>query len=139
MTGKVETAQNLPRDVLRGILGPMFGGVECDHADRVAVLAGHQIADDGFEIGFADIGFRECRAEVSVIVDDEINGLIIAARHNRRNKAPAHEKLQTQRFRWNLSTKPRRRNRSGLPPTALAVISAIASEPAKEPVRCPPR
>jgi hypothetical protein len=89
MTGKVETAQNLPRDVLRGILGPMFGGVECDHADRVAVLAGHQIADDGFEIGFADIGFRECRAEVSVIVDDEIKILIAAVRHNRRNKASA--------------------------------------------------
>jgi len=77
----------------------VLGGVERDDANRVAVLAGHQIADDRFEIGFADIGFGECRAEVSVIVDDEIKILIVAARHNRRNKAPAHEKLQTQRFR----------------------------------------
>src|SRR5450432_142062 len=97
MTGKVETAQNLPRDVLRGILGPMFGGVECDHADRVAVLAGHQIADDGFEIGFADIGFRECRASFSVIVDDEIKGLIVAVRHNRGDKAPIHKNSHSNR------------------------------------------
>src|SRR5229473_513190 len=123
MSGEIEAAHNFPRNTLRGILSPMFGGVERDDSNRVAVLAGHQIADDGFEIGFSDIGFRECRAEVSVIVDDEIKILIVAARHNRRNKAPAHEKLQTQRFLWNLSTKPRRRNRSGLPPTALAMMS----------------
>jgi hypothetical protein len=102
MPGEIETAHNFPRDILRGILSPMFGGVERDDANRVAVLAGHRIADDGFEIGFPDIGFRECRAEVSVIVDDEI----------KRNGC-----------RENLSTKPRRRNRSRLPPTALAMIS----------------
>jgi len=49
VSGEIETAQNFPRDVLRCILGPMFGGVERDDADRVAVLAGHQIADDGPE------------------------------------------------------------------------------------------
>jgi len=27
-----------------------------DDANRVAVLAGHQIADGGFEISFADVG-----------------------------------------------------------------------------------
>jgi hypothetical protein len=76
----------------------MFGGVECDDSKRVTVLARHQIADDGFEIGFANIGFCECRAEVSVIVDDEIKILIVAVRHNRRNEAPAHKRLQTQRL-----------------------------------------
>jgi hypothetical protein len=76
----------------------MFGGVERDDANRVAVLAGHQIADDGFEVGLIDIGFRKCGAQVPIIVDDEISGLIVAARHNRRNKVPAHEKLQTQRL-----------------------------------------
>ena len=50
----------------------MFAGIECDDADRVAVLAGHQIADDGFEVGLIDIGFRKCGAQVSEIVDDEI-------------------------------------------------------------------
>src|SRR5450631_1273004 len=91
MSGEIETPHNFPRDTLRGILSPMFGGVERDDSNRVAVLAGHQIADDGFEIGFADIGFRECRAEVSVIVDDEIKILIAAVRHNRRNKASVHK------------------------------------------------
>src|SRR5260370_30693974 len=81
------------------------------------------MADDGFEIGLIDIGFRKCGPQVSKIIDDEIKGLSVTARHNRRNKIPIHEKLQTQRFRWNISTKPRRRNRSGFPPTALAVIS----------------
>jgi hypothetical protein len=79
---KIKTAHNFPRDLLRGILSSMFGGVERDDADRVAVLAGHQIADDGFEIGLIDIGFRKCGAQVSKIVDDEINGLIVAARHD---------------------------------------------------------
>jgi len=42
---------------------------ERDDADRVAVLAGHQVVVDGsFEIGFAKIGFRECRAEVTVLL-----------------------------------------------------------------------
>src|SRR5216684_6281474 len=123
MSGEIETPHNFPRDILRGILSPMFGGVERDDANRVAVLAGHQIADEGFEVRLIDIGFRKCGAQVSKIVDDEINGLIVAARHNRRNEAPAHEKLQTQRLLWNLSTKPWRRNRNGLPPTALAMMS----------------
>src|SRR5229473_3624426 len=91
MPGEIETAHNFPRDILRGILSPMFGGVERDDPNWVAVLAGHQIADDRFKIGFADIGFRECRAEVSVIVDDEIKILIVAAWHNRRDKAPVHK------------------------------------------------
>jgi hypothetical protein len=60
--GKIKAAHNFQRDVLRGILSPMFGGVECDDADRVAILAGHQAGDVGFEIGLGDIGFRECRA-----------------------------------------------------------------------------
>jgi hypothetical protein len=56
VAGKIETAHNFPRDILRAILGPMFGGVKRDHAKRDAVLSGHQIANDGFDIGFADIG-----------------------------------------------------------------------------------
>jgi hypothetical protein len=40
MPGEIETAHNFLRDILRGILRPMFGGVECDDADRVAVASG---------------------------------------------------------------------------------------------------
>jgi hypothetical protein len=53
MPGEIETAHNFPRDILRGIFSPMFARVERDYADRVAVLAGHQIADDGFEVGLS--------------------------------------------------------------------------------------
>jgi hypothetical protein len=51
ITGKIETAHNFQCDILRGILLPMFGGVECDEPNRVAVVAGHQVVDGGFEIG----------------------------------------------------------------------------------------
>jgi hypothetical protein len=53
VTGKIGTAHNFQRDILRGILGPMFGGVKRNDPNRVAVLAGHQIVDGGFEIGLA--------------------------------------------------------------------------------------
>jgi hypothetical protein len=52
--GKIKAAHDLPRDILRCILGPMFGGVERHDANRVAVLAGHQVGDGGFEVGFGD-------------------------------------------------------------------------------------
>jgi hypothetical protein len=36
MPGEIATAHNFPRDILRSILGPVFGGVECDDPNRVA-------------------------------------------------------------------------------------------------------
>ena len=98
MASEIEAAQNFPRNILRGILGPMFGGVERDDANRVAVLAGHQVGDGGFEIGFADIGFRKRGARFSIIVDDEIKILVVPVRYNRRGPIPAHMcKLPMQR------------------------------------------
>jgi hypothetical protein len=55
MSGEIETPHNFARDILRGILSPMFGGVERDDPNRVAVLAGHQIADDGFEASLTSV------------------------------------------------------------------------------------
>jgi hypothetical protein len=60
----------------------MLCGVECDHANRGAVLARHQIGDDGFEIGLLDIGLGKRRAKVPEIVDDKINGLIVIGRYD---------------------------------------------------------
>src|SRR5450755_1020392 len=51
ITGKIKAAQYLPRDILRSILSPMFGGVECDFANGVPILARHQIANESFEVG----------------------------------------------------------------------------------------
>src|ERR1700716_3719137 len=126
IAGKIKSAHNFRRDILRGILGPIFGGVKCDDADRVAVLAGHQVGDDGFEVGLADVGFRECSARLPVIVDDEIKSLIVTVRHNRRGPAPTHRQYSTNAIPGNLSTKSRRRNRNGLPPMALPYLSVDA-------------
>jgi hypothetical protein len=35
ITGEVEAAHDLPRDIFGSIFGPTLGGVECDDADRV--------------------------------------------------------------------------------------------------------
>ena len=80
MPGEIGAAQNLPRNVFGCVSRPTLRNIEGDDANRVAVLAGHQIADDGFEVGLIDIGFRKCGPQVSKIVDDEIKGLIVTAR-----------------------------------------------------------
>jgi len=73
----------------------MLCGVECNHANRVAILARHQIGDDGFKIGVLDIGLGKRGAEVSEIIHDKINGLIVTGRHNRRGPAPTHRQYST--------------------------------------------
>ena len=70
----------------------MFGGVERHDANRVAVLARHQVGDGGFEVGLLDIGLGKRGAEVSEIIDDKINGLIVIGRYDRRGPISAHEK-----------------------------------------------
>ena len=42
----------------------MFGDVERHDANWVAVLPGHQVGNGGFEIGFAEIGFRDAGPSV---------------------------------------------------------------------------
>jgi hypothetical protein len=81
----------------------MFGGVECDDPNWVAVLAGHQIGDGGFEIGLIDIGFRKCGVQVSRIVDDGINGLIVAATLRRENLPVPVVVFSAQRWRFLLA------------------------------------
>jgi hypothetical protein len=83
----------------------MLCGVECDHANRVGVLARHQIGDDGFEVGLLDIGFGKRGAKVSEIIDDKINGLIVIGWHNRRGPISAHEKTPNATNVRNLSIK----------------------------------
>src|SRR6266852_1745306 len=83
----------------------MLCGVECDHANRVAILARDQIGDDGFEVGPLDIGLGKRGAKASEIIDDKINGLSVAAcgRHDRRGPISAHENSQ----RYNVGNQKR--------------------------------
>jgi len=61
-------------------------------------LAGHQVGDGGFEVGFADVGFRECRAKFPVIIDDDINqasGLVVRKSeidHREFGTLPPHQR-----------------------------------------------
>ena len=53
--------RHLARDVLGDVPGPTLGHVEGDHAERVRILAGQEIADDRFAIGLGGVGFARCR------------------------------------------------------------------------------
>jgi hypothetical protein len=64
VAGKINAPLNLECDISRDIFRPMLSGVECNHANRVVVLARHQIGDDGFEIGLLDIGLGKRGAKV---------------------------------------------------------------------------
>jgi hypothetical protein len=44
-------------DIFGNVFRPALGGIEGDDADRVAVLAGQQVSNDGFEVGGFVIGF----------------------------------------------------------------------------------
>jgi hypothetical protein len=72
------------RYVRRYILRPFLGGIEGDDPDRVFVLAFEQVEDDSFQIG----GFNVCLpvdpALLTEIINHELDGLIVALRHNRR-------------------------------------------------------
>jgi hypothetical protein len=81
-------------------------------------LAGHQIADDGFEVGLIDIGFRKCGSQVFEIVDDEIKGLIVPLGTIDGTRLRPMKNSKRNGYRENLSRKPRHLDRSGLPPTA---------------------
>jgi hypothetical protein len=57
----------------------VLGGVEGDDADRVAVLLREQI----FQVGALYVGFRPDAAETPEILHHLVDGLIVAARHDR--------------------------------------------------------
>jgi hypothetical protein len=63
MPSEIVTAHNFQYDILQGILGPMFGGVKFDDANRVAVLAGHRLMVVSRSAS-PEIGFRKGRAKI---------------------------------------------------------------------------
>ena len=64
--------QDFLRDGLRDIRGPIGLRVEHDHAQRIAVLAGHQVGDGGVVVGAVDIGLGERRTKPAIVVDDDV-------------------------------------------------------------------
>ncbi|XIA63288.1 hypothetical protein ACFIOY_29485 [Bradyrhizobium sp. TZ2] len=47
---QIAAPPKLRGDVYRYVLGPAFGGIESDDADRVAVLAGEKVLDNGLQV-----------------------------------------------------------------------------------------
>jgi hypothetical protein len=90
--GEIGTAHNLPRDILRGILGPSSAVLNATMRTGFAVLVGHQVVGGGFEIGLAEISFYDGRTELSVITDDEI---ISRSAQSRASNSGASTQLPT--------------------------------------------
>ena len=85
----------ISRDVRRHVFGPSVGDVEGDDADRVVILAGNQIGDRGFHIGPIFAGLAIGPAQLTEIIEHEIDGLIAAVWRNQR-EAPGICKLPTR-------------------------------------------
>ena len=77
-------AQYFVGDGVRHILRSVGLGVEHDHAQRITVLAGHQIGDGGFIVGAVEVGLSEGCAEPAVMIDDNV---VILGR-TRNNRGP---------------------------------------------------
>jgi hypothetical protein len=100
--GKIEATHDLPREIFRYIFCPTLNGVESDNPNGIAVLAGHQIGDGGFEVAFFDGRFAIGAAQWAKIIDHDIDGLIVAARHNRWRPRLTHfTQLHEPRFKPN--------------------------------------
>src|SRR5450432_1629266 len=85
MPGEIGTAQNLQRDICRGILEPMFGAIDRNNASWCDALFGHQISDSGF-----DIPLPEDAPIVTEAINDKIHLMIVTCRLNRRVPHPTH-------------------------------------------------
>ena len=81
---QIAAPAHLLGDVGRDVTRPAFGGVEADDAYGVVVLAGHQVLDDGFQIGRLEIGLAPHQAVSAEIVHHQIDIPIIVPGNDRR-------------------------------------------------------
>ena len=52
----VAAGLNFEGDIFCDVLRPMLKRIEGDNAGRIVELAGHQVEDNGFEVGPLDLG-----------------------------------------------------------------------------------
>jgi hypothetical protein len=71
-------------DVFGDNFRPAFDGVEGDDADRVLVLAGQQVLNDGLEISSLAIGLAPGAAAFPEIVGHQKDRLVVAVGYDRR-------------------------------------------------------
>jgi hypothetical protein len=83
--------EHLAGDVFGHVSGPALGRVESDHAERVAVLTGEKIADDGLAIGLGGVSLIVGDAELAVVVQDQVDGDVVGiCRCRARHGKPEH-------------------------------------------------
>src|SRR2546430_14916636 len=85
-----QTAHDLAGYIFRDIFGPALGRVEGYDANRIIILAGHQIGNYAFQIGPPVDGLTIGPAQTAEVIEQEIDGLIGTVRHNRGGPAPTH-------------------------------------------------
>src|SRR5437764_8774018 len=96
LTGKTKTAHDLAGDIFRDIFGPTLGSVEGHYANRIVILAGHQIGNYAFQIGPPLDGLTIGAPQTAEVIEHEIDGLIATVRHNRGGPASTHTELHQQ-------------------------------------------
>lgn len=58
---QIAAAVQFVGDIGGNVLRPFLGGFEADHANRVFVLAGQKVENDGLELGCAGVGLAPDR------------------------------------------------------------------------------
>ena len=111
IAGKIEAAHDFARDVFGDIGRPSFGGVEGDDAHRSVVLPRHQIGDRGFQIGALFAGLGIGAAIAAEIIEHEIDGWLLAVRHNRGYDATPATRATGFKHGMGFPPKTRPRNR----------------------------
>jgi hypothetical protein len=69
------------------------GGVEGDDLDCIRVLAGEELANDGFAVGFRNVRLDESAAELPEIIDDEVNRVVVDVP---KKRTTGHRELLSQ-------------------------------------------
>ena len=57
---------------MRDILGSIGLGIKHDHAQGIAVLAGHQVGNGGLKVGAIEVGLGERGTVPAVAVEDAV-------------------------------------------------------------------
>ena len=100
---EIAAPAQLAGDILRNIFRPALGRIEGDDADRIAILAGKQVLNDGLKISGLVVGLPPSAADLPKIIGNEIDRLIAVSgtiegvqlvlrirklRHNRHSSRP---------------------------------------------------
>src|ERR1700756_133930 len=76
-------AAQLVGDIHGHVTGPSFGGVEGHYADRMPILALHEVADQHLAVSVVCVGLAPEAAHMSVVLQHEICVVVSLVGHNR--------------------------------------------------------